>query len=291
MIEDFINKFELPFSNFSVPIQWADGFGFSFIEDYRDGYASLYKLGIYDQKELANGLKKIWVSVSYGKKNDDGVSLGTPKNGLLDPLDLDFQDEFFYNEKEDKFFHYNKEINAKNLILYIEKIHKKPTKIVRGILLRSRLWFWRIFIPNGIKIFDRFLILILRIISGEKLQKDIWERLFSKHFSEQSNKQLPSKEDSFENRGTMEFFGYKAKRWAVVFYCLLQLIIYIFYFYLNIKINIITNIFKNNFLSICYVVVTFALTEYLIPLILKRAILKANPRVFNRVISKRIRLG
>jgi hypothetical protein len=288
--EDLSKPFGLPFSNFSAPILWQDGLGFSTTEDYGDGYASLYKFGIYNQ-ESQGDLKKIWTSVSYGRKNQDGISLGTGKNGMRDPLDLDFHDEFFYDEKQKKFFHYGKEIEAKKILLDVEKTHKKPTKIIGGVFLRCRLWYWRLFVPGLIKVLDGILIFVLRLISGEKLQKDLWGRLFSINGNEQSNKPIPDKYNSFEDGKTMEFFGYKAKRWSVVFYCLIHIIAYVIYFYGKLRVNLLSNILGNNFLAICYVVVTFSISESLIPSMLKSAILKINPRFFSRAISKRIKVS
>ncbi len=288
--EELVEQFGLPFSNFSAPIIWQDGLGFSTTEDYNDGYSSLYKFGIYNQ-ETQGGLKKLWVSVSYGKKTNDGISLGTGKNGLWDPIDLDFHDEFYYDEKQRKFFHYSKEISAKEILIETAKAHKRPTEITRGFVLRSRLWYWRILIPALIRGLDRLLISILWAISGEKLEKDIWGRLFSRDSLEAGNRQIPTKENSFEKGKSMEFFGYQAKRWSVVFYCLLHITAYLFYFYFRLRINILSNILENNFLALCYIVVTFAITEALIPSALKSIILKISPRIFSRAVSKRIRVS
>ena len=58
----------------------------------------------------------------------------------------------------------------------------------------------------------------------------------------------------------MEFFGYKAKRWSVVFYCLLHLTIFSFFYWKSIEYVFVNEMLNNNFLALCYVVVSFALT-------------------------------
>jgi len=132
-------------------------------------------------------LKKLSISVSYGKETDGGISLGTGKKGIWNPVDLNFSDEFYYSESQKKFFHYKKEIEAKNILLYIEEIHKKPTRLVKGFFIRTKLWFWRKMLPNLIKFFDLFLISILYLISGEKINNDIFKRYFSEKYNERNN--------------------------------------------------------------------------------------------------------
>lgn len=284
--EDLVKQFELPFSNFSEPIKWQDDVGFSTVQSYGDGYGSLYKFGVYKQNQEED-FKKLSISVSYGKETDGGISLGTGKRGIWDPIDLNFSNEFSYSESKEKFFYNKKEIKAKDILLYIEEVHKKPTKAVRGFFLRNKLWFWRKMLPTLIKFFDLILIIILYLISGEKIKNDILKRYFSEKYKESNNQKI-DEEIEFEKNKTMEFFGYHAKRWSVVFYCSLHLLIYFFFFYLqNNHYHLTSNIGKNNFLALCYVVVSFTITEALIPKTIKNVISK-TPKIFAQVAFKSI---
>ena len=286
--EDLIKQFELPFSDFSSPIKWEGDVGFSTTKNYADGYGSLYKFGVYKQ-DPNNDLRNISISVSYGKETNGGISLGTGKKGIWDPLDLYFNDEFTYSESQKKFFHLGKEIQAKDILLHIEKIHKKPTKAVRGFFLRSKLWFWRKLLPSIVKIIDILLISILYLISGEKIKGDILKRYFSERFDERSNQKI-NKEIEFEKGKIIDFFGYEAKRWSVIFYCSFHLGIYYIFFYLkNNHYNLVSDIGKNSFLVVCYVVVSFAITESLIPKIIKTIISK-TPKIFTGIAFKTLKV-
>jgi hypothetical protein len=300
--DDLIAQFKFPITGFSSPIKWQDGFGFSVTQKYRNSYASLYKIGVYDEKQKEGDLKKLWISVIYGKEAEGGgISIGTGKKGVWNPVDLDFRDEYFFNLKTKKFFHFEKEIDPKNILFNVEKLHKLPTKSIRGILLRLRLRFWRIFLPSIIKIIDKCLILLLLFVSGEgPKDADILKRLVSQWHDghvERADQRPGSRNPPFEpvsfNKGTpLDFFGYKAKRWSVVFYCLMNLFLYILFFYWEKKpdwlayiSNPLTNILRNNFLALCYVVVSFAITEALVPSALK-IMIERVPKVFRKVSFK-----
>jgi hypothetical protein len=228
--EDLIKQFGLPFENFSTPIKWEGDVGFTTIQSYGNGYVSLYKFGILKQDQEGD-LKKISVSVSYGKETEGGISLSTGENGVWDPIDLNFPNEFFYSESRKCFLKDGKVISAKEMLFYVEKIHKKPTRLGKGFALRFRLWFWRKGLPFFIKFIDIILISVLLLISGEKIKNnDILKRYFHKRFNEKNDRKI---ENDFEflDSGTMTFFGYTAKRWSVVFYCFMHLFIYIFFVY------------------------------------------------------------
>lgn len=286
-LQDFVANFQLPFSNFSSPTEWQDAFGFSTIQKYPEGFGSLYKIGIHKQ-ELAESLKKVSISVSYGKMTDSGVSLGTGRGGVWDPIDLDFSNEFFYDEVRNVIFRNKIEISGKNLLLFLEEIHKRPTKAIRGFPLRLKLLFWRKMLPAIIKIFDRFLVVVLWIISGEVIPQDIIKRFFSDRREEKVNKKIS--EIDFHTGKTMEFFGYHAKRWSVVFYCSLHLTIYLIFLYKqNVHFLLIGGIGRNSFLTLCYIVLSFAITESWLPDLIK-FVIKKTPNLFTKIAFGSIKI-
>jgi len=279
--KELLDFFELPFDDFSAGKEWKDDIGFSTIKKHRDGYISLYKVGIYKEDK---GLKRLLVSVSYGQETEGGVRLGTGRNGLSDPIDLDFDNEFFFDELNQKFFHFKKEISPKAILLYVDKIHEKPTRMVGGLFLRTRLWFWREGLPSIIKIFDVAMIWFLWLISGEKIKGDILARYFGQKF-EKKKEGIDVIE--FGKSETMDFFGYHAKRWSVVFYCSLHLVIYYIFYLIDKSCSLASRISSDNFLILCYVVISFAITESMIPNFLK-FIIKQTPTVFTKIAFRRI---
>lgn len=278
--QELIEKFKFPFANFSSPIEWEDAIGFSLEQEYSNNRASLYKVGITsDQDDKL--IKKLWVSVSYGEKTNSGLKVGI-SNNLFNPVDLDFPNEFTYDTQTDKFYLKKKEIKARDILLKTEKIHNKPTKLIWGLPLRLKLWFWHKVLPFIIKSLDLILISILWVVSGERIKGDIFKRLLWK---DHENEKKTIKEIEFKPAETIDFFGYKAKRWSVIFYSLVHLIL----FYFKIFSGFLDNVLGNSLFAICYIVVSFFITESLIPGILK-SIIKLTPKLFGYIAFKRLKV-
>ena len=154
-------------------------------------------------------------------------------------------------------------------------------------MLRFRLLFWRLILPKIIEVIDNILNVLLLLISGEKIQGDIMGRLMRKHL----DKGLEVPNLIFGETEKMDFFGYKAKRWSVVFYCFVHLFVYIVFFYLlGHRNNLLSAIFRNNFLALCYVVITFSFTESFIPKVLKLTIKKITPKIFEDISFKKLKI-
>ncbi|MFA7315659.1 MAG: hypothetical protein WC059_02550 [Candidatus Paceibacterota bacterium] len=291
---DLIKKFELPSGEFSDPIPWEKDIGFSIFKDRNDKYASLYKIGF----GLGNdNLKKLWVTATYGKKTDDSISIGTSKN-LTDPVDLDVYGQFFFNIESGKFFHYNKEIEPNNILNKLKKAHLKPTRIIVGLPLRIKLFLWRRFLPTIIKIIDRILSLLLEIFTGEVVKDKNIVRRFIDQWHEESDKK-PTKIDLDENifgrniktPKEWSFLGFKSTRWSVVFYSILHIFLYFFNsLFWKIDDPIIIKIFESNFLTLCYVAISFSIIEFLIPYILKLSVRKI-PKIYQNVAFKRLKVS
>lgn len=291
--DDLINLFELNISNSSELIKWEGDLGFSVLEHHGNGYASLYKFGIFPNPKNED-LKKLSITATYGKESDGGISLGTGENGVWDPVDLNFYDEFFYSENQKEFFHSSEKIQGKAILKYVEEKHKLTTRIWRGFFLRIKIGFWRKTLPNLIKVFDLILIKILWLISGEKTVGNPLNRYFSEKHDEKSNQKIKTDLNypkfEYQDSEIIDFFGYKAKRGSVIFYCSFHLIIYCCLFYLqNGNYVLIKSIGRNSFLSICYIVVSFSITNSLIPLIIKRVISK-TPKLFAEVSFKKLKV-
>jgi len=277
--QELIEKFKFPFENFSSPIAYSKEVGFSVVQEHGNNMASIYHI-IIDNVDN-NPIKKIQSSVNYGEKTNDGIRLGV-NNNLFNPVDLDFPNEFSYNTQTDKFYFGKKEIEAKDILLKTEKVHIRPTKLIWGFPLRSKLWFWRKVLPFIIKALDLTLIGILFIVSGERIKDDIWKRLLQKYHE---NEKETVKEIEFKPTGKIDFFGYEAKRWSVVFYSLVHLIL----FYFKIFSGFLDSILGNSLFALCYIVVSFFITESLIPEILK-SIIKLTPRLFGLIAFKRLKV-
>ena len=279
-------KFQLPFGNFTEITEFQDGVGFSVIQKHTDNYESLYKVG-FENKDKDKTQRSLWVSVSYGRRTGDGIVLRSGKNGVYDPIDLTFYNQYSFDLETQRFLDTGREIDAKQILTDVERVHMLPTLKVRGLPLRSRLWLWRKLIPNLIKAVDQILIGILWLISGESDSRDTLGRYISQRYTERRDMSI--KKVEFKEVKTMEFFGYKAKRWSVVFYCLIHLIVYAILFGIEYRSSFMSHVIRNTFLALCYVVVTFAITESLFPLLLKMMIRK-TPELLAKISFKSIQI-
>ena len=277
--QEFIEKFKFPLKNFSSPVAYSGDIGFSVVQEHGNNRASIYHIVINYKND--NPIKKIISGVNYGEKTNEGIRLGIDNN-LFNPIDLDFPDEFTYNTQTNKFYFKRKEIEANDILLKTEKVHIQPTKLIWGLSLRLKLWFWRKVLPFIIKTIDLILISILWIVSGERIKEDILKRLLWKYHE---NEKRDIKEIEFKTAETIDFFGYKAKRWSVVFYSLVHLIL----FYFKIFSGFLDSVLSNSLFALCYIVISFFITESLIPEILK-SIIKLTPKLFGYISFKRLKV-
>ena len=281
----FIRLFHNLDPKFGALIQWSDETGISFYEDHEDGYASLYKIGIGKRtNEDLEDIEKLHVTVSYGKKIDDSISLVAEKDNFSDPISLNFANEFSFNTETNEFYFEDSVITAQQLVEKVERAHKLPTRPLLGLFTRFELIFWRKFIPLMIFGMDKIISSFLWLVSGEKTKDNLLTRGWVEKPEENNRGEV-----SFVKTKTMNFFGYEAKRWSVVFYCATQLLFYFLLLNKLIGITVVTRMFKNAFLALCYAVVTFAFTEYLVPLILKE-MLKLSSKLYTRTAFKSIKI-
>lgn len=243
------------------------------------------KVGIIHKRE--GPFKNLWVSISHGKETDNGIRLGEDKDGVYGPIDLNSHDEYFFNTEENCFYQNSKKIEAQQILSNIEEAYASYKKI-KGFLMRMKLTFWRVTLPAVIKYIDIVLIKLLWIFSGESATDDIWKHILFGLDSELKNKPISKPEVQFKETKTLAFFGNNAKRWSVIFYASIHLIAYSVVYYLQIHNIFLSNMFSNNFLLACYVVVSFSTTESFIPSILKLSINKITPKLFNNIAHKKI---
>lgn len=283
---ELIGHFTFPFNGFDSPVLFTDAVGFRVRKGRDNGNASSLNIYIPNeefQKETSR--KALVVTTNYGEEVGGGIKLSSTRESLYNPLSLAFQ-EFSYDLDSKELFENGKEIPAKDLLSKVIDVHERPSKLWGGFYTRCRLWFWRILLPAAITYFDLFLIYLLWIISGEKIKDSIMRRLIDNTHSEKPQK--IEKEDLFEKTKKINFFGYEAKRWSVIFYCSVHLIIYVIVLKLGLYSFAISHIFANTFLAGCYVVVSFAVTESLIPTALKTSITKITPNAFRDIAFKSI---
>lgn len=273
---DFIKKFENIKGYYNIT-PYSDAVGFSMYRDLNvndKNNASL--ISFYVEKNDSGKLKKLIGTASYGKKVDQGISIRSGKLKISEPIDISSDDDYFYDSDNDKIFKNNKEISPEHLINDLYNSHIKTTKFWRGLLIRSKLFFWRILISNLFKSASIIFHFLLYFISGDRYSYEPigeTETLNGTRISSKFDKLLGLDNKKFKE-GLIEvdkfdFLGYKASFWLIIFYSVFHLSVYIFCYYQNYRPQIILNIFENNFLTLVYVVLSFWFLEKMIPLTLK----------------------
>lgn len=291
-LSEFRDQFDLPFDGFLAPTDFIDGgFGFGVLKNRPNNYVSMFKVSI-DQKKLEESepIKPITITASYGRKTEDGVLLSSSNEkikGILDPIDLISLDEFFYNTATREFFFKEpkQKYGAADILRYINELHEKPTKPVQGFALRVKLIFWHIVIAGLVKIFSNALAWLLYVSSGTTVSMNIWNRIvFPDRIAENADV-----ERKFKEAERKEILGYKASPWVIVFFCSVHLVLYFLFLILGFRPGFLVAMFKNNFLTIIYVVISLSFVEVLLPKILKSIIKKAD-LLYRELSGRKIRI-
>ena len=276
----FAGLFNYNDSGFSQPVIFTDEFGFSTgkdrIQNGRD-FVSLYKFFIPQKSLDQGGLVPVDISVSYGERTDEGITL-TPKNikrKLNWPIDLESSEEYFINLENCNFYKKNnKEVSPETILSEIESLHLKPTRKFGGFILRLKIFAFRKFITGFWKVSFGTFKYLLKLMFGVIAPKNVWLFDFSsRRDSYREEVQLQTTNEPFAEE-TINILGYEASGWALASYCVLHLFAYtIWYFFFDrANFEFVESIFNNNFLTIGYVVPTIILYEKYGPEIFKRLI-------------------
>lgn len=265
---DFKNKFlSLP-CGFSTPIEFIDDtFGFSILKEHPNGYASLFKIYIRQEELKKDGpLKIIDGSVSYGKKTNDGITLSSSSEKIkkfFDPLDLLSSNEFSYNFEKDQFFYQDKEITAKAIVELLDKWHLKITRTFRGAWLRLKIIWFHYLLAKFWRVVFKIISVFQYIVTGEKI------KIFHSIKDPSRSLRLDEKPLNIEESKLINLFGYMVKPWIAGFYAGVHLLIYFILYQYNCRPFWLIAIFRNNFLTLMYGIVSLGIANTFLPMLFK----------------------
>lgn len=272
-LENFVKAFNLPRNGFLGPVLFEKDFGFSAEKERKDdgeAFASLYKF--YISPEVLNSKdsrKAIFIFVHYGKKTEDGIILSSSewknKRKLNWPIGLESKDEFYYNFSSKTFYYKNREVTAEDVLKKIEQLHNKPTKL-EGWWLITRLFFFQVFLAGLYQILFESIAWLQYGFSGEKIRifQDLreGERSFYAQTLIKKTRETPSETE-------IDIFGYKVKPAIALGYSLFHLIVYLILNAIDFKPPWLVTIFKVEFLTLMYVILSLGLTNSFFPIIFK----------------------
>ncbi len=276
-MDNLKNNFETSFSDlkshgYNSPFRFSDkAIGISIRKDFSAGYTSLIKIGILHP--TSNILQELYISATYGKASNDGITF-REKVRLTDPIDLVSsandskryfnvhsiysKDKYYYNKVTSVFFKNNNEISPIKVVDEIYEKHIKSTLKVRGAFLRISVWFWQTTVPYIFFLIYKLFHYILFFISGDRYTYNIFKekgetnknqfKESSQHWDASSVNKINAKDEESDK---LNIFDYKASKWAIISYSLINIALYLLLFFY----------FKEFFEILKYFRITMALKE------------------------------
>lgn len=224
--------------------------------------------------------KAFYIKATYGEELPEGIRMRTEQD-FHEPLDLEFRDEFFYDTTTEKIYKGNNEITGNDALLEVYGKHIKTTRPVVGLFLRTKLRFWRIWLPWIPKIVSYLGHYLLLLISGDKYtyeflfqEENLNGQIISSRMEERIGRNKDSAKVKEENKEAkqIDFFGNKVPQWPIVFYSSLHLLFWFTIKYFGVDTSKLEDFFSNNFLLVLYVIVSFWIIETVLPFLLKKLV-------------------
>ena len=252
--ENFINNFSSLGGEYSEPIVLLDTMiGISIFKEQnelgRKDFKSLFRIYIKDEElKKESGKKPLIITAAYGKIGEYGLTTGSDDFKISSdwPAELSVIDEFFYDIKNDKIYQKDKVITVLDLLNTVNKYHIKPTRLIIGFKYRAKL--------NFLKTCSEVLKFLFYIVSGTQF-------LFS---GKKINFYLMSKDSisiPMENGKKLNIFDYVVEVWVGTVYAMAHLLIYLLFYYNDIRPLVLIKIFNNSFLTVMYVIVSLGLFD------------------------------
>lgn len=261
-------------------------FGFDDVTPYTDGSTGISARKVFNpskndhisqisfylsDNETVSGRRQVIAHATYGKISRDGEGITIrSKIKLTDPVDVDSYDDYSFDIETGELYRKNKKISADELVTEIYGDHVKSTKPLKGLFLRFRMFFWRMFMHWVFEIFSKISYYSFYFISGNRY-------LYAPFFEEETLNDVVIKsrirdvkiKDEIKKAKKVKFLSYEADYWPIIFYSTIHAILYSILMYKNYKPIFITTILKNNFLTIVYVILSLWVLEVVMPKLLK----------------------
>lgn len=278
-IEDFVKAIDPGILGFVDVVTYTSGFGFSCKKSApEDEGISLLKISIFPE-DLGNqelSRKPLQVSITYGKSVEGGVQI-RGRQGLSEPLDLSFSG-FYYDFEEKQLYRDSEKIVGWQLVEDVYEMHVRRTRPILGLPLRVKTLLFRVVLKRFFCSTAMLLSWVNFLISGDKYE---YRYIFSEEVlngrvvsSRFPNPAQPAATERYTEAPSIDIFGIKMKRRSAIVYALIHFIGYwlVVLLYGNDMPPQISRIFKNGFLTVVYVLVSFWLIEVAAPFLLRRGI-------------------
>jgi len=289
-IESFAQAFDLERHGYSPPTFFEKGqFGFSTLKEPDfplkgvvvpdDGrLVTLIHVAIEEEDLASDKPKKpIYCRMQFVRERQgrfmvDEAMLKQIKNR---PIDLISTDEYFYDTAAQIFFRGNTQIEARQFLDELYRIHKKAAMNLRGLRLRTSVRLQNLSV-SALEGTAKAWAYVHKLIYDEKVEYN--PILIA--FPEKTGTTSQTGEIKKEGK-KLPFFGYDANVNLIVAYCVIHLAVYLYLFYFNLFPLILRQIFTNNFLTVLYVIVTLAILETILKKLSQRIVVAFGSWAFN----------
>lgn len=274
-----------------------DAFGFSVRKkNENDDTENISVITVYiRQEDIENSepLKSIHMRAYYGKPAPEGGIYIRDQHKISEPVDIT-SDEYIYNISNSKLFIKNKEISGCAIINKFYNAHIRPTRLLKGIWIRAKLFFWRIALYRFFKLLADTFHYSLLLISGDRYtyqsvfsQEKLNGRIISSSWKELIDKDVMEEKD--KKNKEIEFFGHKLDYWPIIVYSIINLFLYFYFNYISFKPRVLVKIIDNSFLTLLYVVVSIWLLVFIMPSMLRKLI-RWNSKISFELQHKKIKV-
>lgn len=186
-------------------------------------------------------------------------SESTPK-----PISLNFDNEFFYNHDEAKFFdEKGKELQAEDVLNRVFESHCNTIHHWKGLKIQAKL-FSQAKGLGAISILISIITFLLKFLFGRTLdEKDMITEYYHGYESSQFKKL---------DQDSINIFSYKASKSVIIFFCFFVILLTIVAYFSDYSNGYIPFVTKNNTLTLIHTFFSLWLLDMLIPKLLFKII-------------------
>lgn len=182
----------------------------------------------------------------------------TPK-----PISLNYTDDFYYDYNLKSFIdNKNNKISGTNIINKVFKEHCNTVHPIKGFGLKTKLNLSSSLISLCNSTVN-LLIKILQMIFGRTLDSDPF---YANYYGYERKDLKKLKTDS------IEIFGYKTGSKIIIIFCIISIISYLIYRYVNFNVPYIKKVFSNNLLTLTHSILILWVLDVVLPHLIFNAI-------------------
>jgi hypothetical protein len=275
--------FGFPTYNFTHIADFIDGSGFSIRKDLE--YELIKKLKLEEDK---NYVSILCISISKVSSNKTRLPLIltcelvenrdetyvinfeiNKKYKQYAPISIYSENDYFYDVKQNKFYFNESEIKPIKILVDIYEKHIKPSKLIKGLLIRSKVRL-RFFISRIIQLFAKFSLFLFNIISWEKYKFSFITQQIIKTDENSTPENISCELTSSKPIKYAEIFGIQIEIRTAFWYAAVNLLIFIIYYLQSyLDIHNLNKIVNNAFLISNYAIFSVVIFKYLLDKVIK----------------------